>query len=96
MLHAALVTLKECGEAGTVVHDKGATLGALGGNAVGQVEEELRKAQLQSEGGHRACPLPGPVPTRLTWVCGALLSISNLMVAAERTLRVSVQAGSGG
>lgn len=53
LFHAALVTLKECGEAGAVVHDKGATLGALGRNAVGQVQGELRKAQLQSEGSHQ-------------------------------------------
>lgn len=32
---------------------------------------------------------------RLTWLCGAVLSISNLMVATERISKVSVQAGSG-
>lgn len=41
--HAAPVTLKECGKTCAVVHDKGATFGALCGNAVvSQGQEKLR------------------------------------------------------
>lgn len=67
MLHAVLVTLKECGETGTIIHDKNATLGALCGNAaVSKGQEELRNrgTAAVSEGGqppHTLSPSPGPV-----------------------------------
>lgn len=49
MFHVVLVTLKECGKTGTIIHDKDATLGALCGNAaVGKGQEQLRNGtQLQ-------------------------------------------------
>lgn len=64
MFHAALVTLKECSETSTIIHDKGATFGTLCGNVVSQVQEKLRNGtDAEREGSHHTVcpPSPGPV-----------------------------------
>ena len=61
MFHTALVALKECGETGAIIHDKGATLGPLGGSAVSQSHEELKNGTAAERAGshHTACsPIP--------------------------------------
>lgn len=66
MFHAALVTFKEGGKTCTIIHDKGATFAALGGNAaVSQGQEKLRNKGRAAQGGpppHTLSPNSNPQP----------------------------------
>lgn len=72
MFHAARVTLKEGGETCAVIHDKGATFAALGGNAaVSQGQEKLRNKGTAAQGGaplHTLSPNSNPQP-RSSKIC---------------------------
>lgn len=61
MFHAVLVTLKESGQTGTIIHDKGATLGALCGNAaVRQGQDKLKNGDTAAELWKAATTHPVP------------------------------------